>query len=76
MQVRDYAGARGRVGAGFEDVLVAFAHRGPAARRIAERATAADQRVSVLVEDSGCLDQWRGTEVAIFIDVDPGSRRS
>jgi D-serine deaminase-like pyridoxal phosphate-dependent protein len=62
--------------AGFEDVLVAVAHRGPAARRIGELAASTDQRVSVLIEDPSCLNQWRGTDVAIFIDMDPGTRRS
>jgi D-serine deaminase-like pyridoxal phosphate-dependent protein len=62
--------------AGFEDVLVAFAHRGPAARRIAELAAATSARVSVLVEDSGALDQWRGTRVCMVIDVDPGIHRT
>jgi D-serine deaminase-like pyridoxal phosphate-dependent protein len=63
--------------AGFEDVLVAFAHRGPGARRIAELAAAwPAQQVSVLIEDPSGLDQWRGTRVSAFVDVDPGIGRS
>ena len=62
--------------AGFDDVLVAFASRGPAAERIARLALSTTQRVSVLVEHPSDLRQWAGTGVGIFIDLDPGSDRS
>lgn len=62
--------------AGFEDVLVAFALRGPAVQRVAELSAATAQRVSVLVEHSSCIEHWRGTDVGVFIDLDPGSDRS
>jgi D-serine deaminase-like pyridoxal phosphate-dependent protein len=62
--------------AGFEDVLIAFAVRGPAVRRVRSLAHSTTQRVAVLVEHPGDVHQWVGSAVGIFIDLDPGNDRS
>lgn len=62
--------------AGFEDILLAFAVRGQAARYVAELAAGTPAQVSVLVEDPGDVRAWVSTDVAIFIDIDPGMDRT
>jgi len=62
--------------AGFDDVLIAYAVRGPAVSRVVSLAHSSAQRVSVLVEHPGDIQQWVGSDVGIFIDLDPGSDRS
>lgn len=62
--------------AGFEDVFMAFSLRGLGVRRVAELAAESSGDVSVLVEDRSGLDQWRDSDVTVFIDIDPGTGRS
>jgi len=63
--------------AGAADVLVAFACWGPRARRVAEIAAEFPAvAVSVLVEDARNLGEWKGDNVGIFIDVNPGGNRT
>jgi len=63
--------------AGADDVLLAFPVTGANARRtvgLARQFPAT--RVSVLVESREQLELWIGTEVGIFIDVNPGMNRT
>jgi D-serine deaminase-like pyridoxal phosphate-dependent protein len=62
--------------AGFDDVLLAFAVRGPAVQRVIGLAQEHKRRISVLVEHPDDVHEWAGTPVGIFIDLDPGSNRS
>jgi D-serine deaminase-like pyridoxal phosphate-dependent protein len=62
--------------AGFEDVLLAFAVRGPAVERVIGLAQANEQRISVLVEHPDDIAGWTGSPVGIFIDLDPGCHRT
>jgi D-serine deaminase-like pyridoxal phosphate-dependent protein len=62
--------------AGFDDVLLAVAVRGPAVQRVIGLAQEAKRRISVLVEHPNDVHEWAGTPVGIFIDLDPGSDRS
>lgn len=62
---------------GASDVLVAFAMTGANAQRVLELAKQFPKtRVSVLVEASEQLTAWRGTNVGIFVDVNPGMNRT
>ena len=59
------------------DVLVAFAVTGSNAERIREIAAEYPKtRVSVLVESVEQLVPWRGSDLGIFIDVNPGMDRT
>jgi D-serine deaminase-like pyridoxal phosphate-dependent protein len=63
--------------AGARDVLVAYPLIGANAarvRQIAERQQSVD--VSVLVENLSHVEQWRGTPVSLFVDVNPGMNRT
>lgn len=63
--------------AGAKDVLVAFAMGGANARRVRELAREfPDTRLSVLIESKQQADTWRGTEMGLFIDVNPGMNRT
>ena len=62
---------------GATDVLVAFAMTGANAQRVLELAKQFPKtRVSVLVEASEQLTAWRGTNIGIFVDVNPGMNRT
>ena len=62
---------------GAADVLVAYPMVGANARRVRE---VADQfceiRISVLAENEDQVRQWRGSRVAIFLDINPGMNRT
>ena len=63
--------------AGFEDVLLAYPAVGPAVeltRAIAEEHP--HTRVSALVEDAGMVAAWQGSNVGLFIDLNPGMNRT
>jgi D-serine deaminase-like pyridoxal phosphate-dependent protein len=63
--------------AGAEDVLVAYPVIGPSAERV--RAIARQfpaVAVSVLVDNATALAGWHGTEIGIFVDVNPGMNRT
>jgi D-serine deaminase-like pyridoxal phosphate-dependent protein len=62
---------------GAADVLVAYPVIGANARRVREIAEQFPQvRVSVLVENPEQLQQWRGSRLGIFIDINPGMNRT
>ncbi len=62
---------------GAEDVLVAYPCWGPRAKRVREIAEVHPSAViSVLVETAVQLDAFRGSNVGIFIDVNPGGDRT
>jgi len=63
--------------AGAADVLVAFPVTGANAERIREIASQyPGTRVSALVESSEQAALWRGTNLGVFIDVNPGMDRT
>ena len=62
---------------GAADVLVAYPVIGANARRVREIAELFPQvRISVLVENPEQLQQWRGSRLGIFIDINPGMNRT
>jgi D-serine deaminase-like pyridoxal phosphate-dependent protein len=62
---------------GAPDVLVAFPLTGPHARRVMEIAEEhPGTRVSVLVENAAQAELWHGSEIGIFVDVNPGMDRT
>jgi D-serine deaminase-like pyridoxal phosphate-dependent protein len=62
---------------GADDVLVAYPLIGANARRVREIARAYPKvRVSVLIENTEQLEQWRGAAVGMFVDVNPGMNRT
>lgn len=64
-------------GSGAEDVLVAYPLVGANARRAREIAHEfSSVRTSVLVENEEQLQQWRGSPVGIFLDINPGMNRT
>lgn len=63
--------------AGMEDVVVAFPVMGANAARV--RAIAAshpDRKISALVEGPDQLDEWRGSSVGVFVDLNSGMDRT
>jgi D-serine deaminase-like pyridoxal phosphate-dependent protein len=63
--------------AGFDDVLLAYPMAGGNAQRTAEIALAfPNVAVSVLVDSSQQVEQWAGTRVGVFLDIDPGMGRT
>lgn len=63
--------------AGFEDVLLAYPAVGPAVELI--RALAEQHphtKVSVLVEDAEMVSAWLGSQVGLFVDLNPGMNRT
>ena len=62
---------------GAEDVLLAYPLVGANARRVVEISQQFPQvRISVLVESPEQLPQWRGTDIGIFLDINPGMNRT
>jgi D-serine deaminase-like pyridoxal phosphate-dependent protein len=62
---------------GARDVLVAYPVVGANARRVREIAdTFPDVRVSILTENEAQANQWRGSRVGVFLDVNPGMDRT
>jgi len=62
---------------GAPDVLLAFPLAGANARRVRELAARYPAtRVSVLVDHPSQLDAWHGSQVGIFIDLNPGMDRT
>jgi D-serine deaminase-like pyridoxal phosphate-dependent protein len=63
--------------AGAVDILVAYPMVGANARRVRELAEdAPGSRVSVLVENSGQIKSWIGSNISLFIDLNPGMDRT
>jgi D-serine deaminase-like pyridoxal phosphate-dependent protein len=62
---------------GAADVLLAYPSVGANARRAREIAEEFPQvRVSVLAENTEQLQQWRGSRVGVFLDINPGMNRT
>src|SRR6266404_147028 len=62
---------------GAADVLLAYPSVGANALRIREIAAQFPQvRISVLAENAEQLQQWRGSDVGIFLDINPGMNRT
>jgi D-serine deaminase-like pyridoxal phosphate-dependent protein len=62
---------------GMEDVVVAFPLMGPNASRVKEIAAAhPERRISTLVESADQIDEWRGSAVGVFVDLNPGMDRT
>jgi len=62
---------------GAADVLLAYPSVGANARRVREIAEEFPKvRVSVLAENAGQLERWRGSRVGIFLDINPGMNRT
>jgi D-serine deaminase-like pyridoxal phosphate-dependent protein len=62
---------------GMEDVVVAFPLMGPNAARVKEIAAAhPERRISTLVESADQIDEWRGSAVGVFVDLNPGMDRT
>jgi D-serine deaminase-like pyridoxal phosphate-dependent protein len=63
--------------AGMKDVLLAYPVIGASARRVREIARGNKQtRISVLAENARQAAAWQGSQVGIFIDVNPGMDRT
>jgi D-serine deaminase-like pyridoxal phosphate-dependent protein len=63
--------------AGAIDVLVAYPLMGANARRVGEiKHQHPHVRTSVLAESEAQARQWRGTDVGIFLDINPGMNRT
>jgi D-serine deaminase-like pyridoxal phosphate-dependent protein len=62
---------------GAADVLLAYPVMGANARRVRETAEQFSQvRISALAENEPQVEQWRGSSVGIFIDINPGMNRT
>jgi D-serine deaminase-like pyridoxal phosphate-dependent protein len=63
--------------AGARDVLVAYPLMGANARRIREISIQHPQvAISVLVDDPRHVDVWQGSEIGVFLDINPGMNRT
>jgi D-serine deaminase-like pyridoxal phosphate-dependent protein len=63
--------------AGATDVLVAFPLMGANAHRVREIKNQHPRvRISVLAENAAQVHQWRGTDIGIFLDINPGMNRT
>lgn len=62
---------------GATDILVAYPVMGANARRVREIAEQfPNVRISILIENPGQLQQWIGSSVGIFLDINPGMNRT
>jgi D-serine deaminase-like pyridoxal phosphate-dependent protein len=62
---------------GAVDVLVAYPNMGANARRVREIADAFPSvRVSILAENEEQVQQWRGSRVGVFLDINSGMNRT
>ena len=62
---------------GAADVLLAYPVMGANARRVREIAEQfPDARISALVENEKHMQQWRGSRVGVFVDINPGMNRT
>ena len=62
--------------AGAEDVLLAYPAFGANAQRVRELAREVPARISALVENAIQIEAWKGSNVGLFIDVNPGMDRT
>ena len=61
---------------GAEDVLLGYPAVGANARRVRELAGSVSARLSALVESTIHIDAWRGSNVGLFVDINPGMDRT
>lgn len=62
---------------GAADVLVAYPMMGANARRVREiKRQHPNVRISVLAENEEQIRQWRGSDIGIFLDINPGMNRT
>jgi len=62
---------------GAADVLLAYPSIGANARRVREIAKQFPEvRISALAENGEQLEQWRGSRVGVFLDINPGMNRT
>ncbi|MGH9496879.1 MAG: alanine racemase, partial [Candidatus Sulfotelmatobacter sp.] len=62
---------------GASDVLVAYPVMGANARRVREIAVEFPRvTISVLAENEAQVQQWRGSSIGIFLDINPGMNRT
>jgi D-serine deaminase-like pyridoxal phosphate-dependent protein len=62
---------------GASDVLVAYPVMGANARRVREIAGQfPDVRISVLAENEKQAEQWRASQIGVFLDINPGMNRT
>ncbi|MGC1268374.1 MAG: D-TA family PLP-dependent enzyme [Candidatus Acidiferrum sp.] len=63
--------------AGAADVLLAYPSMGANARRVKEIAEEfREVRVSVLAENEEQIQQWKGSRLGVFLDINPGMNRT
>ena len=63
--------------AGMQDVVLAFPVMGANAARVRDIAAAhPDRAISALVEGADQLDEWRGSRVGVFVDLNSGMNRT
>ena len=63
--------------AGMEDIVVAFPMMGANAARVREIASAhPDRKISALVEGPEQLNEWKGSTVGVFVDLNSGMNRT
>jgi D-serine deaminase-like pyridoxal phosphate-dependent protein len=62
--------------AGARDVLLAYPVVGANGRRLRQLAHKLQARLSALVEGQDQLEQWKGSNVGLFIDINPGMDRT
>ena len=63
--------------AGAADALLAYPSMGANARRVKEIAEQfRDVRVSVLAENEEQIQQWQGSRLGVFLDINPGMNRT
>ncbi len=62
---------------GMEDVVVAFPLMGPNAARVREIAAAhPERRIAALLESDDQIEEWRGSAVGVFVDLNSGMDRT
>lgn len=62
---------------GARDVLLAYPALGPSARRVLQVASSFPAvAISALIESPATLAEWAGTNIGLFIDVNPGMDRT
>jgi D-serine deaminase-like pyridoxal phosphate-dependent protein len=61
---------------GGADVLLAYPAVGTNAHRVRQLAGRVTARVSALVENAAQIDPWKGSNVGLFIDINPGMDRT
>src|SRR5579871_1388554 len=63
--------------AGADDVLAAYPLIGANARRVREIAEEFPHvKISVLTESTQQLEQWKGSRIGVFVDLNPGMNRT